>query len=168
MRFLLAFLLLATVAHADEYRRADRPWDWQFPRDHGSHPEFQTEWWYFTGNLATPAGRRFGFQVTFFRFALDGAEAQPPGHEGRGALVGQVVERLAVLAPDLDHVLEALGRDEGRLRPPARQQGVRRDGRAVGEAEAGCFPFTEEVGQAAQDGAGGHVTLGFSWYDSLL
>jgi predicted secreted hydrolase len=40
-----------------------------FPRDHGAHTEFRTEWWYATGWLAAfesgpPA---FGFQVTFFR-----------------------------------------------------------------------------------------------------
>lgn len=40
-----------------------------FPRDHGSHPEFRTEWWYITGHLDAAAGRRFGFQVTFFRQA---------------------------------------------------------------------------------------------------
>ncbi|MDQ7783688.1 MAG: lipocalin-like domain-containing protein [Desulfomonilaceae bacterium] len=37
-----------------------------FPRDHGKHPEFQTEWWYFTGNL-TSDRREWGFQLTFFR-----------------------------------------------------------------------------------------------------
>ena len=40
-----------------------------FPDDHGPHPEFRQEWWYFTGNVATTSGRRFGFQLTFFRFA---------------------------------------------------------------------------------------------------
>ena len=40
-----------------------------FPRDHGSHPEFRTEWWYLTGHLDGAKGRRFGFQVTFFRQA---------------------------------------------------------------------------------------------------
>lgn len=40
-----------------------------FPRDHGSHPEFRTEWWYVTGHLDAKDGRRFGFQVTFFRQA---------------------------------------------------------------------------------------------------
>ncbi len=34
-----------------------------FPRDHGAHPGFRTEWWYVTGWLDGPAG----FQVTFFR-----------------------------------------------------------------------------------------------------
>ena len=41
----------------------------EFPRDHGSHPEFRTEWWYVTGHLDAPNGERFGFQVTFFRQA---------------------------------------------------------------------------------------------------
>jgi predicted secreted hydrolase len=41
-----------------------------FPRDHYSHPEFKTEWWYFTGHLETESGKSFGYQVTFFRFGL--------------------------------------------------------------------------------------------------
>ncbi|MHB1134013.1 MAG: lipocalin-like domain-containing protein [Chloroflexota bacterium] len=41
-----------------------------FPADHGPHPEYRTEWWYFTGNLDTPEGRHFGYQLTFFRSAL--------------------------------------------------------------------------------------------------
>ena len=40
-----------------------------FPRDHGSHPEFKIEWWYFTGHLFAKDGRRFGLQATFFRRA---------------------------------------------------------------------------------------------------
>ena len=41
-----------------------------FPDDNGPHPDFQTEWWYYTGNLAAADGRRFGYQLTFFRRAL--------------------------------------------------------------------------------------------------
>lgn len=41
-----------------------------FPADFGAHPDFRTEWWYYTGNLATPAGRRFGFELTIFRVGL--------------------------------------------------------------------------------------------------
>ena len=52
------------------FTRAIDPWDWQFPRDYGPHPDFRTEWWYYTGNLATAAGRRFGYQFTIFRSAL--------------------------------------------------------------------------------------------------
>jgi predicted secreted hydrolase len=43
---------------------------YQFPQDHFSHPDFQTEWWYYTGNLSTRDQRVFGFELTFFRQAL--------------------------------------------------------------------------------------------------
>jgi predicted secreted hydrolase len=52
------------------YARALAPREFSFPADHGPHPDFRTEWWYYTGNLATAEGRRFGFQLTFFRSAL--------------------------------------------------------------------------------------------------
>ncbi|MBZ0291467.1 MAG: carotenoid 1,2-hydratase [Anaerolineae bacterium] len=52
------------------FARAIDPYDWYFPADYGAHPDFQTEWWYYTGNLATESGRRFGFQFTIFRRAL--------------------------------------------------------------------------------------------------
>jgi predicted secreted hydrolase len=41
-----------------------------FPRDHGPHTDFRQEWWYLTGNLDGAGGERFGFELTFFRFAL--------------------------------------------------------------------------------------------------
>lgn len=55
------------MAYANEWRQAVGPWKWVFPKDHGSHPEFRTEWWYFTGNLTDPSKKRFGYQLTFFR-----------------------------------------------------------------------------------------------------
>jgi predicted secreted hydrolase len=65
---LIVILLgLLTSAYAGEYRTVTGPCDFVFPRDHGAHPDFRTEWWYYTGNLATPAGKRYGFQLTFFR-----------------------------------------------------------------------------------------------------
>ena len=57
------------------YARAVAPRRFAFPADHGPHPAYRNEWWYFTGNLATPDGRRFGYQVTLFRIAL---RPQPP------------------------------------------------------------------------------------------
>ncbi|WP_405243108.1 lipocalin-like domain-containing protein [Lentisalinibacter salinarum] len=57
------------------FARADAPREFRFPEDHGAHPDYRTEWWYLTGNLATAAGRHFGFQMTFFRFGID---ARPP------------------------------------------------------------------------------------------
>ena len=38
-----------------------------FPGDHGSHPTYRTEWWYYTGHLRAKNGRSFGFELTFFR-----------------------------------------------------------------------------------------------------
>jgi len=65
-------------AEADDgFARATEPREFVFPADHGSHPEFRTEWWYFTGNLATPEGRHFGFELTFFRYALAPARSRP-------------------------------------------------------------------------------------------
>jgi predicted secreted hydrolase len=42
----------------------------EFPSDHGPHPEYRTEWWYYTGSLEAAGGARFGFQLTFFRTGL--------------------------------------------------------------------------------------------------
>ena len=47
-----------------------------FPADHGPHPDFRTEWWYFTGNLAAD-GRRFGYQLTLFRTAVAPPSGRP-------------------------------------------------------------------------------------------
>lgn len=52
------------------FRKADTVIPIRFPDDAGPHNDFQTEWWYYTGNLTGPGGRRFGFQLTFFRRAL--------------------------------------------------------------------------------------------------
>jgi predicted secreted hydrolase len=68
----LLFLMIATgqALCADSWRQAIGPWQWSFPRDHGAHPEYRTEWWYFTGNLKDKAGKQYGFQLTFFRQGL--------------------------------------------------------------------------------------------------
>lgn len=53
-----------------DFARVVKPRPFEFPRDHGPHPEYAIEWWYYTGNLQTDAGRHFGFQLTFFRYGL--------------------------------------------------------------------------------------------------
>lgn len=62
--------LIIPEADVSGFAQAIEPWDWQFPQDHGPHPDFQTEWWYYTGNVATDDGRRFGYQFTIFRRAI--------------------------------------------------------------------------------------------------
>ena len=52
------------------YARALGPRAFAFPADHGPHLEYRNEWWYYTGNVHTDRGRRFGFQLTIFRIAL--------------------------------------------------------------------------------------------------
>jgi predicted secreted hydrolase len=52
------------------FARALAPRPFSFPADHGPHPEYRTEWWYYTGNLETAQGRHFGFQLTMFRIGL--------------------------------------------------------------------------------------------------
>ena len=58
------------------YAAVSGPCDLRFPEDHGPHENFRTEWWYYTGNLASAGGERFGFQLTFFRSRIT-----PPGAE---------------------------------------------------------------------------------------
>jgi predicted secreted hydrolase len=55
-----------------------------FPAAHGAHPEYQTEWWYYTGNLETEDGRHFGYQLTFFRRGLV-PPAEAPTRESQWA-----------------------------------------------------------------------------------
>ncbi|MDF2439663.1 MAG: hypothetical protein JWN98_647 [Abditibacteriota bacterium] len=58
---------------AAKFRLALPGYTYQFPRDHGAHRAFQTEWWYYTGHLRDAQKRRFGYQLTFFRNALQPA-----------------------------------------------------------------------------------------------
>lgn len=70
LAFLTGLLLLFPVS-GQEFRLALPGYHYEFPRDHFSHPDFQTEWWYYTGNVRAADGHRFGFELTFFRQALD-------------------------------------------------------------------------------------------------
>jgi len=73
--------VLRSGASDQGFERAESVRTFEFPRDHGPHPAFKHEWWYFTGHLQAKDGERFGFEVTFFRLAL-----APPGitHRTRG------------------------------------------------------------------------------------
>jgi predicted secreted hydrolase len=61
--------LLSAESNAG-FALATAPRNFEFPRDHGPHPEFRNEWWYMTGNLDASNGRRFGYELTIFRFSL--------------------------------------------------------------------------------------------------
>ncbi len=63
---------------SDSYPSILGPCGLEFPRDHGDHPEHRTEWWYYTGNLQSPDGSRYGYQLTFFRSRM-----RPPADDKR-------------------------------------------------------------------------------------
>ena len=65
------------AAQESEWRQARPDRALELPRDHASHPEYRIEWWYYTGNLAADDGRRFGYQVTFFRVGVDAQPVNP-------------------------------------------------------------------------------------------
>jgi predicted secreted hydrolase len=48
----------------------------QFPTDHAAHPDFKTEWWYYTGHLQSERGEPFSYQLTFFRFGVKKPEVK--------------------------------------------------------------------------------------------
>jgi predicted secreted hydrolase/threonine/homoserine/homoserine lactone efflux protein len=61
---------LSAPASTEGFTRADGTYTLTFPQDFGAHPTYQTEWWYYTGNLQDAQGQRFGYQLTFFRRAI--------------------------------------------------------------------------------------------------
>ncbi len=66
----LESLLVDDGTTSTAYARATKPDNIQFPRDLGPHEDYQTEWWYYTGNLQAVGGREFGYQFTIFRRSL--------------------------------------------------------------------------------------------------
>jgi predicted secreted hydrolase len=67
MKQAVVAIALGLVCLGTDWQVAEPGWSYQFPRDHHVHDKFKTEWWYFTGNLTNTSGRRFGYEVTFFR-----------------------------------------------------------------------------------------------------
>ena len=62
--------VLSPIDNAQPWQLAEPGYKFSFPSDHASHQPYKLEWWYYTGNLKTPAGREFGFQLTFFRTGI--------------------------------------------------------------------------------------------------
>lgn len=80
------------------FARATAPPQLRFPRDHGPHRDYRTEWWYVTGNLVSVAGRRFGVQLVFFRQAL--APQRAVAREGTLAATEVILAHAAVTDVD--------------------------------------------------------------------
>ncbi len=81
IHYFIIFLMILTVSQpswADDqkgYLAVTGPCHQTFPKDHGSHPGFRTEWWYYTGNLVAGSGDRYGFQLTFFRSQISPSDS---------------------------------------------------------------------------------------------
>ncbi len=83
----------ALSTNDEGFARVTEPRQWSFPADHGPHPEYKTEWWYYTGNLQSADGRHWGFQLTFFR---SGLTATPADRSSRWAAKNVYMSHLAL------------------------------------------------------------------------
>ncbi len=83
----VAFTMTVNLAHTQVFKNIeldatnftpiDKELSLSFPRDHGSHDQFQLEWWYLTANLKDETGATRGLQWTLFRFALENDKNKP-------------------------------------------------------------------------------------------
>jgi predicted secreted hydrolase len=115
-----ALVLLQPLAA--QYRTALPGYRYEFPRDHFNHPDFQTEWWYYTGNLKSVDGHRFGFELTFFRQAISRDPAKAGAWEVQDLYLAHLAlsdldggkffhtERTNRSGPGIAAVSESLGR----------------------------------------------------------
>jgi predicted secreted hydrolase len=76
--FIILFILVigrsALAEASSNYLTVTGPCNLEFPKDHGAHPGYRTEWWYYTDNVRSQTGDLYGFQLTFFR-----SQISPPG-----------------------------------------------------------------------------------------
>lgn len=126
-----------------------------FPRDHGAHPDFRTEWWYITGWLTDQNKVERGFQVTFFRVRPRIAE----GGESRFNPTQLVLAHAAVADPAVGRLLHA-ERAERALPPLVRAE----TGHTAVQVRDWSLVWVEsedELGgtsdaSTSKEGAGGH------------
>ncbi|MGZ8255960.1 MAG: lipocalin-like domain-containing protein, partial [Burkholderiaceae bacterium] len=85
--FLLSSLALAAPVRAAVTYPPVVPRPLVFPRDHGAHPDYRTEWWYLTGWLDVPGGAPVGFQVTFFRTRTEVDPANPSAFAAKQLII---------------------------------------------------------------------------------
>jgi predicted secreted hydrolase len=126
---------------AIDWKQATAGYRFEFPRDHASHPDYKIEWWYYTGNLRTPEGRRVGYQVTFFRVGVD----QAPLNPSRFAVRDLFMTHLAVSFPDIPG-------DGYKF-----QERLNRAGPGIAGADPTTYRVWNEDWRAGLDDSGRHV-----------
>lgn len=134
-------LAATAFAQADDraWRQALPGFRFEFPRDHAAHPEYKLEWWYYTGNVAAADGRRFGYQVTFFRVGVDPAPRNPSAWAIRDLYMTHVA------------VSDLSG---GRYRFDER---LLRGGPGIAGARSDRYEVWNDDWNATRDGAGRHL-----------
>jgi predicted secreted hydrolase len=105
----------AAVAEEPRWRQVTGPPVLTFPRDHGAHFEYRTEWWYVTGLLTDERQRRYGFQITFFRRGLEPGEPEPGGSSMRARQIVAAHLAVADISEQRFHHAERLRRIAGGL-----------------------------------------------------
>jgi predicted secreted hydrolase len=128
---------------SNDWKQALPPYQFTFPADHASHPDYKIEWWYYTGNLAAKDGRRFGYQLTFFRIGVE----RVPQNASRWAVRDLYAAHLAVtdIAGQRFHFGDKLNR-----------AGVGWAG-----AETAAYRVWNEDWEARRDESGQHVLRAF-------
>jgi len=114
---LLALIVIGAVDGAEppKWREITGPPELEFPRDHGAHPDTRTEWWYLTGLVADDGGRRYGFQITFFRQGLAPGAPEPGSSALRARQVAAAHLAVAEIDAGVFHHAERLRRSGGGL-----------------------------------------------------
>jgi predicted secreted hydrolase len=97
------------------WRQVTGPPELSFPRDHGAHFDYRTEWWYATGLVNDAGGRRYGFHITFFRQGLAHGEPGPAASKLRARQIVAAHLALADISEQRFHHSERLRRVDGGL-----------------------------------------------------
>jgi predicted secreted hydrolase len=115
----LWFILVFTpvwgyTENTNGYLSVTGPCELEFPEDHASHPDYRTEWWYYTGNLKSAAGNRYGFQLTFFRRRIIPSESENKWPAPASAWRSSQIYLAHAAISDLDRKHHFYSQDMGR------------------------------------------------------
>jgi predicted secreted hydrolase len=118
--FLLALAIavgwcFGSPAEESSWREITASPEFNFPRDHGAHPATRTEWWYITGLVDDAMGRRYGFQITFFRQGLASGDPEPGSSKLRARQIAAAHLAIAEIDSGEFHHAERLRRSGGGL-----------------------------------------------------
>lgn len=152
-------------AGAEGFAQVLEPRRFDFLNDHGPHPDYRQEWWYVTGNLDAATGERFGFELTFFRFALAAPTSVAAlASEGVGAASSATIGSIAIATPATD---EAMG---GRAAAAGSESAWRTRQIyiahfAITDVAHGRFRYAEKSSRGAVGLAGAHIPPLRVWID---